>query len=26
MAWIDYHRAFDSVPHSWIIESWVNWN
>jgi len=22
MAWIDYQRAFDSVPHSWIIKSW----
>ena len=21
MAWIDYKKAFDSVPHSWIIES-----
>ena len=20
MAWIDYRKAFDSVPHSWIIE------
>ena len=22
MAWIDYKKAFDMVPHSWIIESW----
>ena len=21
MAWIDYKKAFDMVPHSWIIES-----
>jgi hypothetical protein len=21
MAWIDYRKAFDSVPHSWIIKS-----
>ena len=21
MAWIDYKKAYDSVPHSWIIES-----
>ena len=21
MAWIDYKKAFDSVPHSWIIEA-----
>lgn len=21
MAWIDYKKAFDSVPHSWIIDS-----
>jgi hypothetical protein len=21
MAWIDYHKAFDSGPHSWIIKS-----
>jgi len=21
MAWIDYQRAFDRVPHSWIIKS-----
>jgi hypothetical protein len=21
MAWIDYQKAYDSVPHSWIIES-----
>jgi hypothetical protein len=21
MAWIDYQKAFDSVPHSWIIKS-----
>jgi len=21
MAWIDYHKAFDKVPHSWIINS-----
>ena len=20
-AWLDYRKAFDSVPHSWIIES-----
>ena len=20
-AWIDYRKAFDSVPHSWIIEA-----
>ena len=20
MAWIDYKRAYDIVPHSWIIE------
>lgn len=20
MAWIDYKKAFDMVPHSWIIE------
>ena len=20
MAWIDYHKAFDSVPHSWILK------
>jgi hypothetical protein len=20
MAWIDYQKAFDSVPHSWIIK------
>ena len=21
MAWIDYKKAFDSVPHSWIIKT-----
>ena len=21
MAWIDYKKAFDSVPHEWIIET-----
>lgn len=21
MAWVDYQKAFDSVPHSWIIET-----
>ena len=21
MAWIDYKKAYDMVPHSWIIES-----
>ena len=21
VAWIDYKKAFDSVPHSWIVES-----
>jgi len=21
MAWIDYQKAFDTVPHSWIIKS-----
>ena len=21
MAWIDYQKAFDKVPHSWIIKS-----
>ena len=21
MAWIDYRKAYDSVPHSWILES-----
>ena len=21
MAWIDYEKAFDRVPHSWIIKS-----
>ena len=20
MAWIDYHKAFDSKPHSWILK------
>ena len=20
MAWIDYRKAFDSVPHSWILK------
>ena len=20
MAWIDYKKAFDSIPHSWIIK------
>ena len=20
-AWIDYHKAFDSVPHSWILKA-----
>ena len=20
MAWIDYKKAFDSVPHSWILK------
>jgi len=28
MAWIDYKKAFDRVPHSWIIKSleliWIN--
>jgi hypothetical protein len=23
MAWIDYQKAFDRVPHSWIIKSLV---
>jgi hypothetical protein len=30
MAWIDYQKAFDRVPHSWIIKSleliWINEN
>ena len=21
MAWIDYKKAYDSVPHSWIVRS-----
>ena len=21
IAWIDYKKAFDSVPHSWILET-----
>ena len=21
MAWIDYQKAFDSVPHTWILET-----
>jgi hypothetical protein len=21
IAWIDYHKAFDSVPHAWVEES-----
>ena len=21
MAWIDYQKAFDRVPHSWIVKS-----
>ena len=21
MAWIDYQKAFDRIPHSWIIKS-----
>jgi len=21
MAWIDYQKAFDRVPHSWVIKS-----
>ena len=21
MAWIDYKKAYDMVPHSWILES-----
>jgi hypothetical protein len=21
MAWIDYQKAFDGLPHSWIIKS-----
>ena len=21
MAWVDYKKAYDMVPHSWIIES-----
>jgi len=21
MTWIDYQKAFDRVPHSWVIES-----
>jgi len=21
MAWIDYQKAYDSVPHSWILET-----
>ena len=20
MTWIDYHKAYDSVPHSWILD------
>ena len=20
MPWIDYHKAYDMVPHSWIVE------
>ena len=20
MAWIDYHKAFDGVPHSWVLK------
>ena len=20
MAWIDYHKAYEMVPHSWIVE------
>lgn len=21
MAWVDYQKAFDSVPHSWLIKT-----
>jgi len=21
IAWIDYQKAFDSVPHSWVVKS-----
>jgi len=21
MAWVDYKKAYDMIPHSWIIES-----
>jgi len=28
MAWIDYQKAFDNVPHSWMIKYleliWIN--
>ena len=23
MAWIDYRKAFDSVPHDWIVKARV---
>lgn len=22
MAWIDYRKAFDSIPHSWLLKTW----
>ena len=25
MAWIDYKKAFDSIPHSWIVECLETW-
>ena len=25
MAWVDYNKAYDMVPHSWIIES-LKWH
>jgi hypothetical protein len=26
MAWINYLKMFDRVPHIWIIKSGVNWD
>jgi hypothetical protein len=23
IAWVDYQKAFDSVPHSWILFLWL---